>query len=427
MTLLIVLMLVLMLLGMPIAHAMGLSALVYVVTCTDLSPMVVAQRICVGADSMVLLALPFFLLAGEIMNAAGITQRLTRLAMALIGRPRGGLAYVVVAVNMLVAMVSGAAIASAAAVGSTMVPMMTSKGYSRGYAAALNAAAATMGPIIPPSVGFIIYASVSGASVGKLFLAGTLPGILLGVLTLIVCAWIARRDGHPAGEPHSRKEIWASLRSAAPALLMPVIILGGIFGGLVTPTEAGALAVGYGLLAGLVVYRTLKWSDLPGILLVTARRTAAIMFIMACASCFGFLITREVDAGAFIGLFQSLTSSRAVLLLLLIGLILALGTVMEVGSIMIILTPLLLPVLAAYKIDVVHFGVVFQMGIMIGLLTPPVGMLLFVLAGTTGVPVRTILRHMRPFYAMLVILLLVIAFVPELSLVLLEGTGGRLK
>lgn len=427
MTLLIGLMLLLMLLGMPIAHAMGCSALVYVVACTDLSPMVVAQRICVGADSMVLLALPFFLLAGEIMNAAGITQRLTRLAMALIGPPRGGLSYVVVAVNMLVAMVSGAAIASAAAVGSTMVPMMTAKGYPRGYAAALNAAAATMGPIIPPSVGFIIYASVSGASVGKLFLAGTLPGILLGLMTLVVCAWIARRDGHPAGEPHSRKEIAESLRSAVPALLMPVIILGGIFGGLVTPTEAGALAVGYGLLAGLGIYRSLTWSDLPRILLVTARRTASIMFIMACASCFGFLITREVDAGAFIGMFQALTSNRAVLLLLLIGLILALGMVMEGGSIMIILTPLLLPVLAAYKIDVVHFGVVFQMGIMIGLLTPPVGMLLFVLSGTSGVPVKTILRHMTPFYVMLVLLLLVIAFVPGLSLWLVEGTGGRLK
>lgn len=420
-------MLLLMFLGLPIAYALGLSSLVYVVACTDMSPLIIAQRVCVGADSLVLIALPFFLLAGEIMNAAGITQRLTRLALALIGPPRGGLSYVVVAVNMLIAMVSGAAVASAAAVGSTMVPMMEKKGYPRGYAAALNAAAATMGPIIPPSVGFIIYASVSGASVGQLFLAGTVPGILLALGTLVVCVWAAYHYGYPRGERHSRRELWESFRSALPALLMPVIILGGIFGGLVTPTEAGALAVGYGLLAGFFIYRSLSLKDLPGILLVTARRTATIMLIIACASCFGFLITREVDAERFIALFQSLTQSRAVLLLLLLGLILLLGTIMEGGSIMIILTPLLLPVLKAYKIDLVHFGVVFQLGIMIGLLTPPVGMLLFVLSSISRVSVRTIVRNLWPFYLMLGVLLLLVTFVPELSLWLIKVSGGSLK
>jgi len=426
-SILIGLMLLLLVLGMPIAYALGLSSLIYVLTCTDLSPMIVAQRVCVGADSLVLLALPFFLLAGEIMNASGITRRLTRLALAIIGPPRGGLSYVVVAVNMLVAMVSGAAIASAAAVGSTMIPMMERKGYPRGYAAALNAAAATMGPIIPPSVGFIIYASVSGASVGKLFLAGALPGLLLATGTLAVCAWVARRHGYPGGERHSRQELWESLRTALPALLMPVIILGGIFGGLVTPTEAGALAVGYGLLAGFCFYRSLHLRDLPGILLITARRTASIMIIIACASLFGFLITREIDAVQFISGFQSLTQSRSTLLLLVLGLILVLGMVMEGGSIMIILTPLLLPVLKAYQIDIVHFGVVFQLSIMVGLLTPPVGMLLFVISGISGVPVRSIVHHLRPFYLMLAILLLLITFVPEISLWLVELSAGRLK
>ncbi len=421
------LMLVLLALGMPVAYALGVSSLVYVVACTDLSPLVVAQRICVGADSLVLLALPFFLLAGEIMNAAGITRRLTRLALALIGPPRGGLSYVVVAVNMLVAMVSGAAVASAAAVGSTMVPMMTRKGYPKGYAAALNAAAATMGPIIPPSVGFIIYASVSGASVGKLFLAGTLPGVLLAAGTLAVCVWAAYRRGYPGGEPHSRRELWESLRGAAPALLMPVIILGGIFGGLVTPTEAGALAVAYGLFAGFVVYRSLRWADLPRLLLVTARRTASIMLIIACASCFGFLLTREVDAAGLIGGLQAVTRSRALLLLVLLVVVLVLGTVMEGGSIMIILTPLLLPVLRAYQVDLVHFGVVFQLAIMIGLLTPPVGMLLFVISGISGVPVRVIVRNLGPFYLMLGLLLLLVTYVPGLSLWLAEVSAGRMR
>ena len=420
-------MLVLMLLGMPIAYALGLSSLIYVATCTDLSLMVVAQRVCVGADSLVLLALPFFLLAGEIMNAAGITRSLTRLALAIIGPPRGGLSYVVVAVNVLVAMVSGAAVASAAAVGSTMVPMMVKQGYPRGYAAALNAAAATVGPIIPPSVGFIIYASVSGASVGKLFLAGTLPGVLLAFGVLAVCVLMAYRHGYPAGERHSQRELWQSFREALPALLMPVIILGGIFGGLVTPTEAGALAVGYGLLVGFVIYRTLHARDLVRLLTVTARRTASIMMIIACASCFGFLISYAVDAERIIGGVQAMTGSRTALLLLLIGLILVLGMFMEGGSIMIILTPLLLPMLAAYRIDVVHFGVVFQLAIMIGLLTPPVGMLLFVLTGISRVPVKMLVRSLWPFYILLAVILLAVAFVPELSLWLTRGAGDALK
>jgi len=420
-------MFVLMFLGMPIAYAIGMASLIYVATCTDISLMVVAQRICVGADSLVLLALPFFLLAGEIMNAAGITQRLTRLALALIGPPRGGLSYVVVAVNVLISMVSGAAVASAAAVGSTMVPMMEKKGYPRPYAAALNATAATIGPIIPPSVGFIIYASVSGVSVGKLFLAGTLPGILLAFGILLVCVVQAYRHRYPGGERHSWRELWTSFRDAVPALMMPVIILGGIFGGLVTPTEAGALAVAYGLFAGFVIYRSLDGATLLRILLITARRTASVMFIIACASCFGFLIAREVDAGGMISMVQSMTQSRTTLMLMLIGLILALGTVMEGGSIMIILTPLLMPLLKAYEIDAIHFGVVFQLGIMVGLLTPPVGMLLFVLSGISRVSVRTMVRNLWPFYIMFALLLLVIAFVPEISLWLTEGSKVQLK
>lgn len=424
MQLLIGLMLLLMLMGMPIAYALGLSSLTYILVSSDLSPMLVAQQLCVGADSMVLLALPFFLLAGEIMNAAGITSRLTRFALALIGPPRGGLAYVVVAVNLLIAMVSGAAVASAAAVGSTMIPMMEKQGYPKRYAAALNAAAATMGPIIPPSVGFIIYASVSGASVGRLFLAGTIPGILLALGALTVCTIIAKRQQHPAGNPHNFKELWLSFRSALPALMMPIIILGGIFGGLVTPTEAGALAVGYGLIAGFFIYRTLTLNSLLDILVITARRSATIMLIIASAACFGFLITRSIDASSLVTLVNSLTSSRTTLLLLLIALFLILGMFMEGGSIMIILTPMLLPLLKAYKVDIIHFGVIFQLAIMVGLLTPPVGMLLFVLTGISRVPVKMLVRELWPFYIMLAVVITLVTFVPSLSLWLAYNAGG---
>jgi C4-dicarboxylate transporter DctM subunit len=376
---------------------------------------------------LVLLALPFFLLAGEIMNEAGITKRLTRLALALIGPLPGGLSHVVVVANILVAMVSGAAIASAAAVGSTMVPMMEKRGYPKAFAAAVNASSATIGPVIPPSIGFIIYASVSGVSVGKLFLAGTLPGVLIAVVIMAVCTLIARRSGHPRGERHDGYEIAESLLSALPGLLMPVIILGGIFGGLVTPTEAGVLAVAYGLFVGMFVYRSLSVTQLPKILFAAAQRSASILFIIASASCFGFLITREVDAEVFVGFFQMVAAQRWLMLLLLVGLILVLGTVMEGGSIMIIFTPLLLPVLASYDVDPVHFGVVFQLSIMIGLLTPPVGILLFVMAGVSQVPVKSILANLWPFYLVLLVVVLIVTYIPSLSLWAVDVWGGQLK
>ena len=333
----------------------------------------------------------------------------------------------VVFANILIAMVSGAAIASAAAVGSTMVPMMERNGYPRGYAAAVNAASATIGPVIPPSVGFIIYASVSGASVGKLFLAGAGPGLLMGVAIIGLCAFTAKRAGYPRAGQHNLRELSQSFTSALPGLLMPVIVLGGIFGGLVTPTEAGVLAVAYGLIVGLFVYRSLRWRDLAAIMLTSATRSASILYIIASASCFGFIISREVDASMVVQLFQSITEQRWGMLLIAMGLFLLLGTVMEGGSIMIILTPLLLPVLAHYHVDVVHFGVVFQLAIMIGLLTPPVGILLFVLAGVGQVSVREILRHLWPFYLILIVTMVIVAYVPALSLWLVDNWGGPIK
>lgn len=428
MEVLILSMLFLLILGVPIGYAIGMGSVAYILVESDMSLMLVAQQICNGADSLVLLALPFFLLAGEIMNASGITKRLVRFAMAMIGPARGGLSYVVIAVNVLVAMVSGAAIASAAVVGSTLVPAMKKQGYPEGYSAALNASAATIGPIIPPSIGFIIFASVAGgeASIEKLFIAGAVPGLVIALVLAAVCAVISVRRGFPKGEKHSHGEFRDSLKGAAWGLLMPLIILGGIFGGIVTATEAGVLAVAYGIFVGFFVHRSLTVSKLFEALLVTAKRSASIMLIIACASCFGFLISREVEGGAFIEFFQGITEQRWLFLLMVIGLILVLGTIMEGGSIMIILTPLLLPVLKVYGIDVVHFGVVFQLAIMVGLLTPPVGILLFVMAGVSRVPVKEILKNLWPFYGALVVMCFVFAFVPELSMWLVDVlTGGN--
>jgi len=247
------------------------------------------------------------------------------------------------------------------------------------------------------------------------------------VAIMAVCAIVALRSQHPRGERHRARELFASFRSALPGLMMPVVILGGIFGGLVTPTEAGVLAVAYGLFVGLFVYRSLRLRDLPTILLVSGRRSASILFIIACASCFGFLISREVEAESFVGLFQAATSQRWMVMLALIGMILLLGTVMEGGSIMIIFTPLLIPILNSYEIDPVHFGVVFQLAIMVGLLTPPVGILLFVMAGVSQVSVKKILANLWPFYAALLVVVLIVAFFPALSLWLVDAWGGQIK
>jgi C4-dicarboxylate transporter DctM subunit len=419
-------MLLLMLLGIPIGYAVGIASLLYVVLASDISSAIIVQQICAGADSLVMVALPFFLLAGEIMNESGITHKLTRLALSLLGPVRGGLSHVVVIANVLVAMVSGAAIANAAAVGSTMIPMMIRKGYPKDFAAAVNAASAIIGPVIPPSVGFIIYASVSGVSVGKLFLAGTIPGILLAIGIIIVCAIIAKVEKHPKGEPFSFLELRNSFLSALPGLFMPIIVLGGIFSGVVTPTEAGALAVVYGLIVGLFVYRSLKFRDLPGIFLTSAKRSASILFIIAGAACFGFLLSREMDVAVFVGFFQFFDGYPVLIMLSIIGVILLLGMFMEGGSIMVILTPFLLPLVVSFGIDPVHFGVVFQIAIMVGLLTPPLGILLFVISGTSDVPIKSICLRLLPFYAVIVIILLLIAFVPQISLRLVLQQGKNL-
>jgi len=308
MILLFVSMLVLLVAGVRIAYAIGISTLVYILFETDISVMVVAQQISAGADSIVLVALPFFLLAGELMNAGGITDRLIRFAMSIIGRISGGLSFVVVLTNIIMAAVSGAAIASGAAVGSVMIKSMEEKGFPRGFSGAVNAAAATIGPVIPPSIGLIIYASVSNASVGKLFIAGTIPGILLGVLIMIVCYIISRKNGYPKGEKRNLKEFSLSLKDGIWSLLMLVMIIGGIMSGLVTATEAGVIGVVYGLFVSIIVYKTIKWRDLPRIFAKTAKQTAVIMTIIACASAFGWVISREVEPHIFVYILFQISS-----------------------------------------------------------------------------------------------------------------------
>ncbi len=409
----------LLVIGMPVAFAMAIVSAGYIVLFwPEVSNVYIPRLIAGGANSFILLAVPFFLLAGELMNAGGVTRRLVRFAEAVIGSIRGGLSYVVIVVNMIMAGVSGAAIADAAAVGSVMVPSMVKAGYRPGFSAAVNAAAATIGPIIPPSVGFLIYASLANCSVGKLFAAGAIPGFIMGAYMMVVCYVVARRQNLPRGERTSLRKFLSSLWDASWALLMPIIILGGILGGIVTPTEAGVIAVLYGFFVGVCVYREIRLVDIPRILAKTAKQTAIIMFVIACAQAFGFVLTRERAPDMLLSGFDRITEHAWVFLLILNGVIILLGCFMEGGSIMIILTPLLLPLLHKYDVDVIHFGVVFQLNIMIGLLTPPVGMLLYVITGVSGIKMQTILRDLWPFFVVLVICLLLITFVPSITLFL---------
>ncbi len=427
MTFLILSMILLMVMGVRIAYALGISVLLYIFFFTHVSLMVVGQLITLGSDSIIMVALPFFLLAGELMNAGGITARLVRFAMALIGKVSGGLSFVVILTNMIMAAISGAAIASGAAVGSVMIPSMEKAGYKKGYAGAVNAAAATIGPVIPPSIGFIIYASVSNASIGKLFVAGTVPGILLGLFMMVLSFILSRKRGFPKGLPRERKELFQSFKSAFWSLMMPVIIIGGIMSGVVTATEAGVLAVVYGLFISLFIYKSIRLTELPSILIRTGKQTARIMVIIASAYAFGWVISREVDPGFFINGFLMFTGQRWLFLLIIIIIILLLGMVMEGGSIMIILTPLLLPILQKFNIDLVHFGVVFQLAIMVGLLTPPIGILLFVISGAGNVSVNDILKEIWPFYIVILLVLFLCAYIPDIPLFLVNILQSRLK
>jgi C4-dicarboxylate transporter DctM subunit len=416
-------MILLILIGIKVAYALGISAFLYVAFFTDMSVLVTVQQISLGADSIVMVALPFFLLAGELMNAVGITDRMVRFAMALIGKISGGLSFVVILTNMIMAAISGAAIASGAAVGSVMIPAMTKKGYSKGYSGAVNAAAATIGPVIPPSIGFIIFASVSNASIGKLFIAGTVPGVLLGVFMLLLSYIISRKRNYPAGAERKVVELVSSFKDAFWSLLMPVIIIGGIMSGIVTATEAGVLAVVYGLVIGLFVYKSIRLKDLPFILANTGKQTARVMIIIACAAAFGWVISREVDPNFIVDGFLSFSDERAVFILVIILAVLLLGTIMEGGSIMIILTPLLLPILDKFNIDIIHFGVVFQLAIMVGLLTPPIGILLFVVSGAGNVSIKDMLKEIWPFYLVLLLVLFLCAYIPDLTLWLVNIVG----
>jgi C4-dicarboxylate transporter DctM subunit len=414
--LLFVLVTILMVVGMPVALAMGLSALVVVLLKGETSPMVMAQRMFVGVDSLPLLAIPYFILAGGLMEAGGISVRLIRFAGSLVGHIRGGLGMVAVVASMIFAGISGSAAADTSAIGSIMMPAMIRRGYTRGFVCVLQASAGTIGPIIPPSILMIIYGSMTGLSIGQLFLAGLVPGILVGFALMGLTYYYAVRDGYE-GEPRaSGRERLVAAWEALPALALPVIIIGGILGGIFTATEAGVTAVVYAVIVGFFVYRDLKVKDLPRILASAAMTSFGLLFIVANAAMFGWVLAREEFPRLTVGFLTSLTSDPNVVMLLVILFLLLVGCFVETISAMIILVPMLFATGAAFKFDPIHFALVIVVLLLIGTITPPVGILLYLTCAMTKTPIVETLRYIGPFVAVMLLVVLVVAYVPQFSL-----------
>ena len=402
--------------AIPLAFAIGLTPLLFYLVTGKYSLTVIFQSIVSVNESFTLLALPFFVLAGELMGAGGMGKRITQFAFAMVGWFPGGLAVMSVLASMIFAGVSGSAAADAAAVGSVMIPAMIKKGYDRSYASAVIASAGTIGVIIPPSIPMVLYAFVSGVSLGDLFIAGVIPGILVG-LALMLCAFIiALRRGYPTEPLISFRELCRTLLDCIPALLTPVIILGSIFTGIVTPTEAAVIAVVYALIVGHFVYRDLAWSDIPKLLLKTGEITAVMMLIIGAGDALSWALTVENFSTIFSHWIVSLTQSKIMILILINIFLLILGGPMPLAPALLLTTPILLPVVKQFGVDPLHFGMIVVVNLAISICSPPVGNTLFIAAKLAKVTVERTSVALIPFIAINIIVLLLVTYYPPFSL-----------
>ncbi|MGO4915948.1 TRAP transporter large permease [Pseudogemmobacter sp. W21_MBD1_M6] len=403
--------------GMPVGFAIGVAGMIGILDMGPRFMTMAPDRIFAGLDLFPFLAMPFFILAGEIMNRSGITLGLVKLADSLVGWLRGGMAHSNMVASVLFAGITGSATADAAAFGNTLVPAMEKAGYSRAYACAVTAAGSIIGPTIPPSTLMIIYGSIMGVSIAGLFAAGILPGLLICLICMAVIALTARRKGLPKGEGRpSIRSVYLALREGILAALLPVFILGSIIGGFATPTEAAAIAVAYALFVGGVIYRALSWQDLYEIAVRTTRITGIIFLIIAAASILGWWMTfNRVPQMIAEGLL-SISSNPNVIIGLILILLLLIGLVMDINATLIILAPVLAPLTVEIGMDPVHAGIMIILALNISLMTPPVGACLFVLASVTGEKVEAITKELWPFIIAEVLILVVIAFWPALTL-----------
>jgi C4-dicarboxylate transporter DctM subunit len=403
------------LIGFPIAVAMGLTAVGFFLGLGE--PRMIgamAQRMYSAVSSFPLLAIPFFILAGNLMNAGGMTDRIFGFARTLVGHVRGGLAHVSVLASMLFAGVSGAALAEAMGLGVIEIKAMKDAGFDKTFAGAVVASSSTIGPVIPPSIPMVIYGALAEVSVGKLFLGGVIPGVMMGIGIMIVIYILSVKRGYRAEQRSSMAQVVRSGIDGFLGLLAPGIIMGGILGGVFTPTEAAVAAVIYALVVGCLVYRELDLTRLTAILWDTVDQTVRVMFIIAAAGMFGWLLIYIRAPQAIVEALTSLTSSPVVILLILNVILLVLGCFMEGIAIMLLTVPIFMPVLAKFGIDPVHFGVVMTLNLMIGLLTPPVGMVLYAVSTIAKVPVVRLAWELVPFMLILGVVLILITYIPGL-------------
>jgi C4-dicarboxylate transporter DctM subunit len=412
--LLIWLLLGLLAINVPVAVAFGLTAALFLAVATEVPLTLIPQQMFGGTDSTVLQAVPFFILAGAVMDRGGISRRLITLANILVGWVTGGLAMASVIASMFFAGVSGSAAADSAAVGSVMIPAMAKKGYAKDFAAALVACAGTIGTMIPPSIPMIVYGVTTGTSIGALFIAGVIPGVLMGLALMGHAYGVSRRRGYGGASFPSTREAVTAFRQAVLTLLMPVIVVGGILGGVFTPTEAAAVAVFYSLTLGGLVYRELRWSDLPGILVTTGLGTGIVMFLIATSTVYGWILARQGIPGALAHAIAGLTETPWVFLLLANLLLLAIGTIMETVPSIIIFAPVLLPAVKQLGVDPVLFGVLMVVNLSMGLASPPSGATLFVATAIAEEPLDRVCRAVWPLFCSMVVILLLITCVPSL-------------
>jgi C4-dicarboxylate transporter DctM subunit len=411
----------LLLFGLELWYAMGVASALYLVGLQFFGAIpipltLIPQQLMAGVDSFPLLAVPMFILAGELMTRGGVTVRLVNFSAALVGHIKGGLAQVGVLANVIMSGMSGSAAADLAATGSLLIPAMIKRGYPADFAAAVLASASTVGPVIPPSIVMVIMGSMVSVSVGQLFMGGVVPGLLMGVAMMIVVWRYAKRTNLPVEPRATRSQFLHALWDGALALFMPAIVLGSILLGIATPTEAAVVAVLYALILGMFVYREIGWADLPEIFTNVAITSAAVMLTVATAQLLGWITAAE-GLGNVIGAWlTSLTTNPYVILLVINLVLLVLGTAMEPVPVMLLTVPILFPMVTKLGIDPVHFGVVVTLNLMIGCLTPPVGINLFLASAMSGVPVMRVARASTPFIVVLLIVLALITYIPQLVL-----------
>ena len=405
----------LIMIGLPIAVCMGLTAVIFFIVLGEIETLsMIPARMYSSTTGFPLLAIPFFILVGVLMNTGGMTQRIFRLAQCMVGHIKGGLGHVNVVNSMIFAGMSGAAVADAAGIGMVEMEAMTKAGFSRRFSAAVTASSSTIGPIVPPSIPFVIFGSLTGTSVGRLFLGGFLPGVIMGLALMITVYIISDRRGYPREKRASFRDFVESAFNAWSAIITPVIIIGGILIGIFTPTEASVVAALYAFFLTMVVYKEVTWQDLPRILWETLEHSIRVLFIISAAGIFGWLLIHQRVPEAVIKGLMGLSDSPWMILLILNIILLVLGCFMEGISIMLLTIPIFMPLVNKIGIDPVHFGVMMTLNLMIGLLTPPVGMVLYAVSSVGKIPIWELAEELKWHIVALMGALALITFIPGL-------------